>query len=951
MATRRKTAELVIKANDQYSDRLRKMGEVTGRFADKVRGRMRGLQNLRGPLKLIDDFRKHQQVVAKSGDALEKAREHQRQLLATIKRTKNPTAAMRLEFERARSATQRLESAHRRHRSTLKGLHDRLRDAGVNTSDLAGEQRRLRSAFNNTNRGMDRQISRLERMKDMQDRIARGRERLDRSLATAANLNFVGGASIATGRRIMSGTSRPIRQAIDFESAMSDVRKVVDFESPEAFKDMSNAILELSHRIPMTAEGLAQIVAAGGQSNIPRDELIKFAEMASKVGVAFDVSADRAGTAMAEIKTAMRLTLDETGAIFDAMNHLSNNSAARADKTLDFMNRAGADGFKGGFDPTETLAFGAAMIAAGGGADTAATSFRNMVRALTKGESATKRQRDGMKALGLQSSRVARAMQQDAVGTTLDVLERLRNLPKHKQASVMSDVFGDEARELSKLLNNAKLLPEMLGLVADQTNYLGSSNVEFAERSKTTANNLQLMHNQLTSLGVTVGETVLPALNEILGTAREIIGAVKEWADEHPRLTKWLLIGTIAVGAMAVAAGALLTAAAGLIGTLAVLRFGLAMIGIRSLFALRGVGRLTRGLGRLDRAHGRMTDNISRRNRRSGRGGKLAKGGVLSGLLSGAGRFILKGGAVGTGATIGLGVKPVADGTLPAGFEDNPELWKPRSVEEQRQFISALEKVQAAQGQTGLPTEGRIADLREDLQLYMQEVEAAKAALAETPEFSTGILNPARVQAQADIDAAEAGLKRAEDALVAAEAESRELTAALQVLDSTTAAPEISTASIDNALQKTRLLQQAVQGLPGNSVKAGVAAGKTQFRASGGPFGLEPLVVGEGGAEAYFPNRSGFIANNRQLNHMVAQAARLRRMSIGAVASGGLAALPAAAGLPDSRTALSGGVTVQMGDINITAPSGVSDPKGLATLIKSDLADELVSAMEARFSD
>lgn len=52
--------------------------------------------------------------------------------------------------------------------------------------------------------------------------------------------------------------------AIKFESSMADVRKVVDFETPEQFKAMSKDVLDLSTKIPMAATGLAQIVAAGG---------------------------------------------------------------------------------------------------------------------------------------------------------------------------------------------------------------------------------------------------------------------------------------------------------------------------------------------------------------------------------------------------------------------------------------------------------------------------------------------------------------------------------------------------------------------------------------------------------------------------------------------------------------------------------------------------------------
>lgn len=72
------------------------------------------------------------------------------------------------------------------------------------------------------------------------------------------------------------------KEAIDFESAMSDVRKVVNFDSPQQFKEMGKDILNMSTRIPLAAEGLAAIVASGGQSGIARKDLISFAESAAK---------------------------------------------------------------------------------------------------------------------------------------------------------------------------------------------------------------------------------------------------------------------------------------------------------------------------------------------------------------------------------------------------------------------------------------------------------------------------------------------------------------------------------------------------------------------------------------------------------------------------------------------------------------------------------------------
>ncbi|WP_068305272.1 phage tail tape measure protein [Pararhodobacter sp. CCB-MM2] len=602
---RRIETELSIRAVDRFSSELNRMRTVTGRFADGVRTELGRLQNLRGPLRLIEDFRTQQVVVRESGVALQRARERVRELQHAIRTTRQPTAAMRREFQQARNAAERLEQRHAQNRRTLAGLQTQLRQAGVNTADLAGEQNRLVGSIDRVTTAFGRQMDRLERIQTMQTRIADARERMDRSLATSANMSFAGRATMDTGRRILTALSGPIQQAIDFESAMADVRKVVDFDSPEAFRQMSDDILELSTRIPMSAEGIAAIVAAGGQAGIAREDLLAYAEAAAMVGVAFDISADQAGSSMASIRTQLGLSTDGTMLLFDAMNHLSNNMASEAPQLLDFTRSgllATAQGF--GFAAQEALAFGSAMIASGAAPEVAATSFRNMGRALTRGASATDRQREAMETLGLDTVDVARRMQDDAVGTTLDVLDRIGSLPEELRPALISDLFGDEARALAPLLNDVDLLRSALGMVAEESNYAGSASEEYGTRAETTANNIQLMQNHIARLGVAIGEVVLPPLNELLEMAGGVIDRVVEWTRAHPKLTKALVYGTAAVGALAVAGGAVLTAAAGLIGTMAVLRFGMVSLGARAAFAagdLIGIGTAFRGLRRLPR--------------------------------------------------------------------------------------------------------------------------------------------------------------------------------------------------------------------------------------------------------------------------------------------------------------------------------------------------------------
>lgn len=191
------------------------------------------------------------------------------------------------------------------------------------------------------------------------------------------------------------------------------------------------------------------------------------------------------------------------------MNHLSNAQASSAAKVLDVVRRVGAQGKQFGLTAQEVAALGSAMISAGAETDVAATSLRNMGNALTRGASATKRQREAFKDLGLSASKVAKSMQEDATGTILDVMTRLSKLPKEMQAATASDLFGNEARALGPLLTNLDLVRDSLALIGDESAYAGSSFREFEVRAATFANNSQTFANNVEALKIAIGEALI----------------------------------------------------------------------------------------------------------------------------------------------------------------------------------------------------------------------------------------------------------------------------------------------------------------------------------------------------------------------------------------------------------------------------------------------------------
>ena len=116
----------------------------------------------------------------------------------------------------------------------------------------------------------------------------------------------------ATSAAITAITVDAAKKAIEFESTMADVAKVVDGLRDEngaftkSYYEMSDALLNMSKSIPMTADALGQIMASAGQAGIASEDLTAFTETAAKMGVAFDTTAEQAGEVCSNIRAAIR---------------------------------------------------------------------------------------------------------------------------------------------------------------------------------------------------------------------------------------------------------------------------------------------------------------------------------------------------------------------------------------------------------------------------------------------------------------------------------------------------------------------------------------------------------------------------------------------------------------------------------------------------------------------
>lgn len=311
-----------------------------------------------------------------------------------------------------------------------------------------------------------------------------------------------------------------IQASKEMETSMAGVAKVVDGlkdengKVTESYYQMEDAIMNMSKSMPMVATGIAAITEAAGQANIPKEDLESFTESAVKMGIAFDSTAEQAGEWMAAWRTALGLNQKEVVALADKINYLGNTSSEDAIKLSEIVTNIGSLGQIAGMSGDMIAAMGASMTKVN--SSVASTGIKNMIKALTAGDSVTKRQFSGYTKLGLDAKKVSESMQKDAQGTLLTVLDRLSQLKKAEQSATISNLFGNESKQaIAPLIANLDNLKEQFHKIGDAALYAGSMEQEYLTASATSANLDILTENKKTAMKKEIGDTLLPLSDEM----------------------------------------------------------------------------------------------------------------------------------------------------------------------------------------------------------------------------------------------------------------------------------------------------------------------------------------------------------------------------------------------------------------------------------------------------
>lgn len=484
----------------------------------------------------------HRKAVLKASAAYRQAKAKLDELESEMSRVGVPTKKMAVAHQKAKDAVERCSVKLEAEKQKLDRIPGASASAESSIVTLRKRQKELGDQIDVTRRKIEAN--------------AKGMQRFG---AAAGKMTLGIGAFKGLGAAassVKSAISGPVLASMKMEDAMADLAKVSDF-TPEGLERMKRELERMSLMIPMSADGLAQIAAAAAGAGVAQKDLLGFTEQAAKMAVAFDMTAEQAGTMMSKWQSGMKLSVQETYALADAVNGLSNNNAALASQIGDAIQRYGALGKVAGLSEKQTAALATSLIASGASSETAATGMKAFMGTLAKGAQLSDKQQAAFANIGIGDvKQLQKDLQKDAPGAILRVLDGLKkNIPEDKRTMYLNVLFGETGSEaIGPLLQNIEALRGNFDLVGDATKTAGSMEKEFAARAATTSNSLQLLKNSADFVARSFGDQFLGPIREGATYLGDLAFAAGEYVRNNKETVKTVLKVSAALGGMLSAA-------------------------------------------------------------------------------------------------------------------------------------------------------------------------------------------------------------------------------------------------------------------------------------------------------------------------------------------------------------------------------------------------------------
>lgn len=326
--------------------------------------------------------------------------------------------------------------------------------------------------------------------------------------------------------------------AMEFETAMSGVKKVVD-GTPEQIQALSAQIQQMSIDMGMGTDAIAEIAAQGGQLGIPIEKLGEFTKMAGEMSVAFGMTAEDAGDAAAKIANVFGIPIEEVGKLGDAINTLGNTSAAKESEIVDVMQRIGGQAKQFGLATEQAAALSAAFISLGKSPEVAGTAINALLTKLQTANVQSDDFKETLAGIGLNADKMADDIAANPQQALSNFLQTLESMDKQQRSVATFKLFGQEyVDDVNALVGGLDTYNKALDSVKDKSAIAGAMQKEFNAKMDTSAQSIDQAKQSINVLAQTVGKELLPVVSLGAKAVGGLAQGIGDFAESHPILTK-----------------------------------------------------------------------------------------------------------------------------------------------------------------------------------------------------------------------------------------------------------------------------------------------------------------------------------------------------------------------------------------------------------------------------
>ncbi|CDZ93571.1 phage tail tape measure protein [Pseudomonas saudiphocaensis] len=567
-----------LKALDNATRPLRTIagGAVgLGRALKETRGELKGLQALQ---KDVSSFRNLKGATEKTGAALQANRERVKALSREMANTTTPTKALTREFQGAVRQGHNLKQTHAQQQRELQGLRSKLGEAGISTRNLGQHERDLRSKITQTNQALTQQENRLKQVTAQQKRLGQAKEQYERTSALAGSMAATGAGGLATGSGILYAGARMMAPGVQFDADMAKVQALTRLDrNSEHLAAMRAQARQLGADTMFNATEAAQgqgfLAMAGFDPQSILDAMPGMLDLAKAGDSGLAETADIASN----ILTGFNLKASETGRLGDVLVGAFTRSNTSLQMLGETMKYAAPVAASVGQDIETVAAMAGKLGDAGIQGSMGGTALRAILNRLSAPPAAAAKALDK---LGI-SAVDAQGNLRDMPTVLQEIYEKTKNLGDAERAGLLKGIAGEEAVAGMQVLvaqAGSGALQEFIGT-------LRQTQGEAQRTAKVMGDNLVGDLDELSSawedLGIQLQEQQNGPLREVTQSLASVVGGVKSWIVENPKLAANIVKTAAGVGVLMAGMGGLTLAIASILGPFAMVRYGMMLFGIR----------------------------------------------------------------------------------------------------------------------------------------------------------------------------------------------------------------------------------------------------------------------------------------------------------------------------------------------------------------------------------